>query len=65
MVTVVDSFNFFNNLESVEKVIETVTKGDVEEQAEIPLCQLLIDQIEFANVIIVNKTDLVSEEQIN
>jgi G3E family GTPase len=31
MVTVVDCVNFHKNLESVEKVIETVTKGDHEE----------------------------------
>jgi G3E family GTPase len=43
MVTVVDCFNFHKNLESVEKVVETVTKGDQEEQTEIPLSQLLID----------------------
>ena len=35
MVTVVDCVNFYKNLESVEKVIETVTKGDHEEQQEI------------------------------
>jgi G3E family GTPase len=65
MVTVVDCFNFHSNLQSVEKVVETVTKGNQEEQTEIPLSQLLIDQIEFANVIVLNKTDLVSEEQVN
>jgi hypothetical protein len=44
MVTVVDCFNFHKNLESVEKVVETVTKGDgQEEQKEIPLSQLLVD----------------------
>lgn len=65
MVTVVDCFNFFNNLYSIEKVLETVTKGDETEEVEIPLSQLLIDQIEFANVIVLNKTDLVEEAKIN
>ena len=64
MVTVVDCFNFHKNLKSVEKVVETVTKGNQEEQTEIPLSQLLIDQIEFANVVVLNKTDLVSEDQV-
>ena len=65
MVTVVDCFNFHKNIQSVEKVVETVTKNGEEEQAEIPLSQLLIDQIEFANVVILSKTDLVSKKQIN
>ena len=64
MVTVVDCFNFYTHLHSVEKVIETVQKGDKTESTEIPLSQLLIDQIEFANVIVLNKTDLVAEEQV-
>lgn len=37
MVTVVDCFNFHTNLQSVEKVVETVTKNGEEEQSEIPL----------------------------
>lgn len=65
MVTVVDSFNFHKNLSSVEKVVETVSKNGEEEQTEVPLSQLLIDQIEFANVIVLNKTDLVSGEQLS
>ena len=43
MVTVVDCFSFHSNLHSVELVVETVSKGGVEEQSEIPLSKLLID----------------------
>jgi G3E family GTPase len=32
MVTVVDCFNFYNNLKSVEKVVETVSNGIQEEE---------------------------------
>lgn len=62
MVTVIDCFNFHKNLQSVEKVTETVTKGDETEETEIPISQLLVDQIEFADVIILNKWDLVNQE---
>jgi len=65
MVTVVDCFSFHENLNSVELVVETVQKGEEEKQTEIPISKLLIDQLEFANVVVLNKTDLVNEEQIN
>ena len=53
-VTVVDSSEFFSSLESValnDKGSETYSK-------------LLVEQIEYSNVVVVNKTDLVSEAQI-
>jgi len=65
MVTVVDCFSFHDNLNSVELVVEKVLKGEVEEPIERPISKLLIDQLEFANVVVLNKTDLVNEEQIN
>ena len=64
MVTVIDCFNFHQNLQSVETVTETIQKGEELEETEIPLCHLLIDQIEFADVIVLNKTDLVSANQL-
>jgi len=64
MVTVIDGFNFYKELNSVEKVKESITTGKGEmEEVEIPLAQLYVDQIEFATVIILNKMDLISEEQ--
>jgi len=64
MVTVIDGFNFYKELNSVEKVKESVDKGKGNiEEIEIPLAQLYIDQIEFATVIILNKMDLIDEEQ--
>lgn len=62
MVTVVDAFNFFNDFGSPETLMDrTLTNidGDVRN-----IVDLLTDQIEFANVIILNKTDLVTENHL-
>ena len=58
MVTVVDCFNFFKDFSSVELLKDrnlTDMEGD-----DRTIVNLLTDQIEFANVIILNKTDLVA-----
>jgi G3E family GTPase len=62
MVTVVDAFNFFKDFGSPETLMDrdlTDIDGDYR-----TIVNLLTDQIEFANVIIVNKADLVSEEHM-
>ncbi|KQC30391.1 GTP-binding protein [Flagellimonas eckloniae] len=62
MVTVVDAFNFFKDFGSPETLIDrnlTDIDGDYR-----TIVNLLTDQIEFANVIVLNKTDLVSEEHM-
>ena len=62
MVTVVDCFNFFKDFSTNELLIDrelTDMKGDFR-----TIVNLLTDQIEFANVIILNKTDLVGEETV-
>tara|TARA_R110002096_G_scaffold83876_6_gene194174 strand:- start:8540 stop:9784 length:1245 start_codon:yes stop_codon:yes gene_type:complete len=59
MVTVVDCFNFFKDFGTNELLIDrslTDMEGDYR-----TIVNLLTDQIEFANVIILNKTDLVDE----
>lgn len=62
MVTVVDAFNFLNDFSSPQYLVDrnlTDIEGD-----DRTIVNLLTDQIEFANVILLNKTDLVSEEQL-
>lgn len=62
MVTVVDSFNFFNDFGSPEKLMDrnlTDIEGD-----ERTIVNLLTDQIEFANVIVLNKTDIANKESL-
>ncbi|MEH0152988.1 GTP-binding protein [Limibacter armeniacum] len=60
MVTVVDAFNFFKDFGSKE-LLQDRNLTDMEEDYRT-IVNLLTDQIEFANVIILNKADLVSEE---
>ncbi|HTJ51008.1 MAG TPA: GTP-binding protein [Cyclobacteriaceae bacterium] len=62
MVTVVDAFNFFKDFGSVDTILTREMTDDKEDQRSI--VNLLTDQIEFANVIILNKTDLVSTENL-
>ena len=62
MVTVVDAFNFFKDFGSPETLMDRDLTNIEDDYRTI--VNLLTDQIEFANVIILNKTDLVSKEQL-
>ena len=62
MVTVVDSFNFFNDFGSPETLMDrkmTDIEGDYR-----TIVNLLTDQVEFANVIILNKVNLVPRKDL-
>lgn len=61
MVTVVDAFNFANDYSSMELLQD---KGLTDESDQRTIVNLLTDQVEFANVIVLNKCDLVSPEQL-
>lgn len=60
MVTVVDAFRFWTDYESGETLLERKQTDDIYDQRDVS--DLLVDQLEFANVLIVNKLDLVNEE---
>lgn len=62
MVTVVDSLNFFKDFGSAETLLER-NASDIENDNRT-IVNLLVDQVEFANVIILNKTDLISPESL-
>ena len=62
MVTVVDAANFLKDFGSWDDLRDR--KMALSEEDERNIVDLLVDQIEFANVIIVNKTDLVSSQQV-
>ncbi|WP_298830662.1 GTP-binding protein [uncultured Planococcus sp.] len=61
LVTVVDGYAFWQDFASGESLLERqqeAAEGDVRE-----ISDLLIDQIEFADVILLNKVDLVAPEE--
>jgi G3E family GTPase len=63
LVTVVDCLNFGKDFGSVDTVqTRNLNEGDGNDTRT--LVNLLTDQVEFANVIVLNKTDLVSPEQL-
>ena len=62
MVTIVDAHNFIAEYNSAETLKDR--KQEVSPEDERTVIDLLIDQLEFANVILVNKADLVSEEDL-
>ncbi|MHC4880521.1 MAG: zinc metallochaperone GTPase ZigA [Planctomycetota bacterium] len=61
MVTVVDACNFLHDFDSVDELRDRSIGLDEEDDRDV--ARLLVDQIEFANVIIINKVDLLSDEQ--
>ncbi len=62
MVTVVDCFNFFRDFGTNELLVDRELTGILGDERTI--VNLLTDQIEFANVIILNKTDLVDQNTV-
>ncbi|MFV8364054.1 GTP-binding protein [Flavobacterium sp. ZT3P35] len=62
MVTVVDAFNFFKDFGSAQTLQERKA-SDIDNDTRT-IVNLLVDQVEFANVIILNKTDLVTQKEL-
>lgn len=63
LVTVIDCFNFTRDFSTMDTLQDRQLTGMEEDRRSI--VNLLTDQVEFANVIILNKTDLVSREQVS
>jgi G3E family GTPase len=62
MVTVVDAFRFWSDYESGDTLIERKQTEDANDLRDVS--DLLIDQIEFANILLISKTDLVTPEYL-
>ena len=63
MVTVVAAFNFIRDFGSEDSLIDRQQSRDDEDDRCV--VALLVDQIEFADVIILNKTDLITREKLD
>lgn len=59
MVTVVDGINFLTDYHAAQWIGER--ENDIAEDDERAITDLLIEQIEFADLILVSKTDLISQ----
>ncbi|MEC2071551.1 GTP-binding protein [Alkalihalophilus marmarensis] len=63
MVTVVDAYRFWHDYESGESLLDRGQAVNDEDEREI--VDLLIDQIEFCDVLLLNKCDLVGNEELD
>ena len=62
MVTVVDAVNFLKDYDEAKYLQET--GESLGEEDERSVADLLVDQVEFADIILVSKTDLVELQQV-
>jgi len=62
MITVVDGFRFYDDYQSGESLLDRKQGTDESDTREIS--DLLIDQIEFADILLLNKTDLLEPEYV-
>ena len=62
MVTVVDAANFLEDLQ-VGKDLKSIDQAATEDDPRT-VADLLTEQVEFANVVVLNKTDLVEEDML-
>lgn len=63
MVTVVDAVNFLKDYEEAQDL--QTTSESLGEEDDRSITDLLIDQVEFADVLLISKTDLVDEAALN
>ncbi|MCP1309303.1 GTP-binding protein [Paenibacillus tyrfis] len=63
MVTVVDAYRFWHDYSSGESLLERQQAVGADDTRDV--VDLLINQIEFCDVLILNKCDLVEEEELN
>jgi len=62
MVTVVDALNFLTDYNAAKDLSEVGEQLDEEDDRSVT--DLLVDQVEFSDVILISKTDLVSDQEL-
>lgn len=62
-VTVVDAVNFMKDFQTADFLVDRQT--NVPEEDDRNISDLQVDQVEFADVLVINKCDLVSKDDIN
>ncbi|CAD6887407.1 unnamed protein product [Tilletia controversa] len=63
-VTVIDAASLLDNFDTHEFLIDRFAREDVPEEDDRDISNLCVDQIEFAQRIIINKVDLVSKKHL-
>ena len=63
MVTVVDAVNFLNDYDEAKQLQDT--GESLGEEDERSVADLLVDQVEFADVLLVSKTDLIDSSKLD
>jgi G3E family GTPase len=63
-VTVVDAVNFMADYATADFLVDRHDKKDVPEEDDRNISDLQTDQVEFADVIVINKCDLVSKDEV-
>ncbi|KAL3454178.1 CobW/HypB/UreG, nucleotide-binding domain-containing protein [Aspergillus insuetus] len=61
-VTVIDTFNLLSNFDTTEFLSDRYGRDQIIPEDERTISDLMVDQIEFADVVIMNKIETVSEE---
>ncbi|KAI6086868.1 cobalamin synthesis protein cobW C-terminal domain-containing protein [Hypoxylon rubiginosum] len=62
-VTLVDAVNFMQDFATADFLVDRQT--DVPQEDDRNISDLQVDQVEFADVVVVNKCDLVSKDEVN
>jgi len=64
-VTLVDAVNFMQDFSTADFLIDRLNRDQVPEEDDRNISDLQVDQVEFADVLVINKCDLVTPHDVN